>query len=96
MVDSSSPDRFTEAADALREVMGHEKIVGKPLLVFANKKDVTEACSEAQLTSSMALEEMVTQEQLQVVRVLCSIRGQCFMCCSDEVYSSEASQWEQE
>ena len=70
MVDSSSPDRFTEAADALREVMSHEKIDGKPLLVFANKQDTTDACSEAQLTSSMALEEMVTPEQLQVVRVL--------------------------
>ncbi len=69
VVDSSSPDRFTEAAGALREVMCHEKIVGKPLLVFANKQDMTDACGEAQLTSSMALEEMVTPEQLQVVRV---------------------------
>ncbi len=67
VVDSSSPDRFSEAADALRGVMSHDRVEGKPLLVLANKQDLNDACNEAQLTTAMALGEMIPEEKLQVV-----------------------------
>lgn len=75
MVDSSSSDRFSESANALRGVMNHDRVMGKPLLVFANKQDLDGACTEAQITTALTLGEMVTEEKLQVVSIW------LLMCC---------------
>ena len=38
VVDACSVDRLEEAKEALANVVQHEKMEGKPLLVFANKR----------------------------------------------------------
>ena len=59
VVDSSTPERFTEATNSLNEVMQSEKIVGKPLLVFANKQDQDNACNDTELANHLGLDQML-------------------------------------
>ncbi|KDO28363.1 hypothetical protein SPRG_06602, partial [Saprolegnia parasitica CBS 223.65] len=48
VVDAAAPTRFAEAAAILSQAMEHPLLVGKPLLIFANKKDVPGAANEKQ------------------------------------------------
>ena len=59
VVDSSSPERFTEAKNVLNEVLQHEKIVGKPLLVFANKQDQDGASDDTEIGNQFNLDELL-------------------------------------
>ncbi|EQC26904.1 hypothetical protein SDRG_15237 [Saprolegnia diclina VS20] len=48
VVDAAAPARFAEAATILSQAMEHPLLVGKPLLIFANKKDLPGAVNEKQ------------------------------------------------
>ncbi len=91
VVDSSAPNRLNESANALRGVMNHDRVKGKPLLVFANKQDLDNACTEVQVSTALGIGDIVPNEKFQTVRDLIA---QCatiknFLSCSDEVHSSE-------
>ena len=55
MVDSGDVNRLAEAKDTLISIVQHDKMKGKPLLVFANKQDKEEPGSEDQVTQELNL-----------------------------------------
>lgn len=63
VVDASSVDRLEEAKEALANVVQHEKVEGKPLLVFANKQDKEGAIDEAELRARLGLEQLVVRRR---------------------------------
>lgn len=56
MVDSGDVNRLAEAKDALIGIVQHDKMKGKPLLVFANKQDKEEPASEDQVNQELDLQ----------------------------------------
>ena len=71
MVDASSMDRVAEAKEALRNVLNDERMVGKPLLIFANKQDKEGAIDESELVAKLELDRLLgeNQELSSVVRL---------------------------
>lgn len=59
MVDASALSRLAEAREALSSITEHEKMKGKPLLIFANKQDCEGAISEAQMNEQLDLENIL-------------------------------------
>lgn len=59
VVDSSSPERFLEAKNVLKEVVQDEKIAGKPLLIFANKQDQDGASGDSEIAFQLGLDELL-------------------------------------
>ena len=70
MVDATSVDRITEAKEALSNVLNDERMVGKPLLIFANKQDREGAMDESELVAKLELDRLLgeNQELSSVVR----------------------------
>lgn len=46
VVDSGSADRLDEAKEEFAAIAQHEKVKGKPLLIFANKQDLDEVIDD--------------------------------------------------
>lgn len=46
VVDSGSANRLDEAKDEFAAIAQHDKIKGKPLLIFANKQDLVEVIDD--------------------------------------------------
>ena len=70
MVDATSVDRIAEAKEALSNVLNDERMVGKPLLIFANKQDREGAMDESELVTKLELDRLLgeNQELSSVVR----------------------------
>ena len=70
MVDATSVDRIAEAKEALSNVLNDERMVGKPLLIFANKQDREGAMDESELVAKLELDRLLgeNQELSSVVR----------------------------
>lgn len=58
VVDSAEPSRFPEARQLLHEACAHECLVGKPLMVLANKQDLPNAVSAPELSEALRLHEL--------------------------------------
>mmetsp|Transcript_86140 Transcript_86140/g.240898 ORF Transcript_86140/g.240898 Transcript_86140/m.240898 type:complete len:186 (+) Transcript_86140:97-654(+) len=58
VVDSSDSRRFDESTKELKELLGDEKLQGVPLLVFANKQDILQAVSAAEITEKLGLNDI--------------------------------------
>ena len=56
-------DRLEEAKEALANVVQHEKMEGKPLLVFANKRDKEGAIDEVELRVRLGLEQLTARRR---------------------------------
>lgn len=56
MVDASCGDRLDEAREALNKVATHDRMMGKPMLIFANKQDSQGALKADQLRQKLHLE----------------------------------------
>ena len=63
MVDASSVDRIAESREVLNGVMRDEKMVGKPLLIFANKQDKDGAVDDNDLGTRLELERLLGENQ---------------------------------
>lgn len=59
VVDSGSTDRLDEAKEVFSAVAQHEKIKGKPLLIFANKQDLEEAIDNDAVAQHLDLDAML-------------------------------------
>ncbi|GFS27022.1 ADP-ribosylation factor-like protein 13B [Elysia marginata] len=59
VIDSSSPDRLSEARDVFRESLEHPELSGKPVLLLANKVDKDNHMTESDITQGLRLEETV-------------------------------------
>ena len=59
VVDSGSTDRLDEAKEVFSAVSQHEKIKGKPLLIFANKQDLEEAVDDDAIAQHLDLDVLL-------------------------------------
>ncbi|KAI4330874.1 hypothetical protein MLD38_029133 [Melastoma candidum] len=58
VIDASSPLRFEDAKSALEKVLRHEDLQGAPLLILANKQDLSEATSAEELARYLDLKKL--------------------------------------
>uniref|UniRef100_A0A8C2A8X0 ADP-ribosylation factor-like protein 3 n=1 Tax=Cyprinus carpio TaxID=7962 RepID=A0A8C2A8X0_CYPCA len=82
VIDSSDRKRFDETAQELAELLDEEKLNMVPLLIFANKQDMTMAATAAEIAESLNLHTIrdriwqiqpcsaLTAEGVQVMGVL--------------------------
>ncbi|KAJ8364222.1 hypothetical protein SKAU_G00130530 [Synaphobranchus kaupii] len=61
VVDSSDVQRMTETKDTLANVLKHPRIMGKPVLLLANKQDRDGALREADVIYRLSLENLMHQ-----------------------------------
>ena len=59
VVDSGSTDRLDEAKEVFSAVAQHEKIKGKPLLIFANKQDLEETVDDDAIAQHLDLDSLL-------------------------------------
>ncbi|KAL2632788.1 hypothetical protein R1flu_004267 [Riccia fluitans] len=59
VVDSADRDRHKEAANELSQLLAEQRFIGVPLLVFANKQDLLNALSAAELLEVLELSLVV-------------------------------------
>lgn len=76
VVDSSSPERIEETKNILKELLEHDKIGGKPILVLANKQDQSNAMDEVDICEQLTLEDLVNANKCPCRIETCSaIKG---------------------
>lgn len=70
LVDSGSTDRLDEAKEVFSAIAQHEKIKGKPLLIFANKQDLEDAADDDTVAQHLDLDALLgdNRENSSVVR----------------------------
>lgn len=62
-MDSSDILRLNEVKMVLQELLSHDKISGKPVLLVANKQDQEDALDEIDLIENLDLEMLVNENQ---------------------------------
>ena len=70
MVDASQPERLEEAKEVLTGVLRDERVVGKPLVLFANKQDVAGALGDAEIRARLQLDSLLGEHRHIVVSLL--------------------------
>ena len=75
MVDSSDHDRLDESREELESVLQHEDMAGVPFVVLANKQDLPNAMSPAQLIDRMELDKYIGRH-LWHVQATCMVTGE--------------------
>ena len=55
MIDSADPKRFDETGQELQELLAEEKLVGVPLMIYANKQDLQHATSASGIAEGLGL-----------------------------------------
>ncbi|MBA0683540.1 hypothetical protein Goari_025189 [Gossypium aridum] len=58
VIDAACPSRFEDSKSALEKVLRHEDLQGAPLLILANKLDLSEALSAEQLAQYLDLKKL--------------------------------------
>ena len=58
MVDSSDAERLAESAESLHMVLQDEMMRGVPVLIYANKMDLPDARTVAEVTQSLGMMEL--------------------------------------
>lgn len=56
MIDSADRKRLEETGYELSELLSDEKLVGVPLLVYANKQDLLHAAAASDIAQALALQ----------------------------------------
>lgn len=72
VVDSSDYHRLDEARDVLNDMLSHEKIRGKPILLLANKQDRHEALDELDIVEKLELEALVNSRRCPTLVETCA------------------------
>ncbi|KAF5277005.1 hypothetical protein FQR65_LT16084 [Abscondita terminalis] len=72
VVDSSDYQRLDEAKEVLYDLLSHEKISGKPILLLANKQDCQDALDELDLVEKLELETLVNIKRCPTLVETCS------------------------
>ncbi|XP_038999458.1 ADP-ribosylation factor-like protein 3 [Hibiscus syriacus] len=58
VIDSACPPRFEDSKSALEKVLWHEDLKGAPILILANKQDLSEALSAEELARYLDLKKL--------------------------------------
>ncbi|KAK3931579.1 ADP-ribosylation factor-like protein 13B, partial [Frankliniella fusca] len=61
VIDASDPTRISESAAVLKQLLTHEMLKGKPLLLLANKQDIDGALDEIDVVERLNLETIVNE-----------------------------------
>lgn len=72
MVDSSDLSRLDEAKMTLCNILSHEKISGKPVLLLANKQDNENALDEIDIIEELNVESLVNSQKCPTLVESCS------------------------
>lgn len=72
VVDSSDISRMDEVKETLHNLLSHEKIAGKPVLLLANKQDQENALDEIDLVEKLDLEKLVNENHCHTLVETCS------------------------
>lgn len=82
MVDSADRRRTDEAAEELSTLLEEEALAGVPVLVFANKQDLLNAMTAAEVIPARAERLPATCSHGRAGDALCSaLRGSSTQCC---------------
>ncbi|XP_074155960.1 ADP-ribosylation factor-like protein 13B isoform X2 [Sminthopsis crassicaudata] len=63
VVDSSNLNNIQASKEAIYEIVKHPRMMGKPVLILANKQDKEGALSEECLIKELALEQLATEQK---------------------------------
>ncbi|GKV04972.1 hypothetical protein SLEP1_g17047 [Rubroshorea leprosula] len=58
VIDAACPSRFEDSKSALEKVLRHEDLQGAPLLILANKQDLSEAVSAEEIARYLDLKKL--------------------------------------
>merc|ERR1712066_339999 len=58
VIDSSDKRRLDESGGELKELLAEDKLAGIPLLIFANKQDLQQACPADEISKELKLSEI--------------------------------------
>ncbi|KAL1109903.1 hypothetical protein AAG570_014137 [Ranatra chinensis] len=72
VVDASDNSRIGECKTELENMLCHEKLAGKPVLLLANKQDVVGAMDEIDIVESLCLEQLVNEQKCPTKVEICS------------------------
>ncbi|XP_078493347.1 uncharacterized protein LOC100178782 [Ciona intestinalis] len=72
VVDASDKDRTEEGKEALANVLEHQFVAGKPILLLANKQDVSGAMNEADICDALDLQDVVNRNRCPCKVELCA------------------------
>ena len=64
IVDSNDKDRFENASDELKKLLAEEDLKDAPLLIMANKQDLTGAISPNDITEKLGLQSLKDRQWL--------------------------------
>lgn len=73
VVDSCDKERIEEAAAALKSLTFEPELQTAALMIFANKQDVAEAMSLAEITEKLKLNDI--KERRWHIQAVCALRG---------------------
>ena len=77
VVDSTDPNRLTECRETFREMLKHDKVRGKPVLLLCNKNDVDDAQDRDVIVDSLNVERSVNEARCPTrVDTVAAISGQ--------------------
>ncbi|XP_046667228.1 ADP-ribosylation factor-like protein 13B [Homalodisca vitripennis] len=75
VVDASDLLRIDESRKVLEELLAHDKLAGKPLLLLANKQDREGALDEIDIVERLNVESLVNQQKCPTLVETCSAAG---------------------
>lgn len=73
MVDSNDRDRVGEARDELHRMLNEDELRDALLLVFANKQDLPNAMSAAEITDKLGLQSL--RQRQWFIQATCATSG---------------------
>lgn len=74
VVDSNDKERITEASDELAKMLREDELRDAVLLVFANKQDLPNAMTAAELTDRLGLNQL--RNRRWYIQATCAVQGQ--------------------
>lgn len=76
VIDSSDFSRFHEVKMVIEEMLGSDKIAGKPVLILANKQDNENALDEVDIIEYLNIEPLVNRQKCPTLVQSCSATEQ--------------------
>ena len=73
MVDSNDRERIAEARDELNRMLAEDELREAVVLVFANKQDLPQAMSTAEVTDKLGLANMRARDWF--IQATCAVTG---------------------
>uniref|UniRef100_A0A1B6DYH3 ADP-ribosylation factor-like protein 13B n=1 Tax=Clastoptera arizonana TaxID=38151 RepID=A0A1B6DYH3_9HEMI len=72
VIDASDQSRIEENKNALKDILEHDKMAGKPILILANKQDQDGALDELDIVEKLQVESLVNQQRCPTLVETCS------------------------